>query len=157
MNNLLVYLLKIGLSIGLGLFVGYERDTQHKTAGLRDVALVCLGSTLFTIISLEIAKMMSNYQSLNYDLGRVIAYIIVSIGFLGSGVILKTQDKLSGITTASVLWSVVATGICCGLGLYELAILSALCIYLILKLKYIRIKINSSRKKRRNKRGKKRL
>ena len=53
----LIYLIKIGLALFLGLLVGYEREAQKKTAGLRDILLVTLGATLCSILSLEILKM----------------------------------------------------------------------------------------------------
>lgn len=148
LNEILIYLAKIGLSIILGLFVGHEREGQNKPAGIRDVALVSLGATLFTIVSLEVIKIAQLYQPpVRYDLGRIIAYTIVSIGFLGSGVIIQTKNKLEGITTASVLWSMVAVGLLCGIGLYTLAVISALCVYFLLKLKHIRVQIETTTKK----------
>lgn len=141
-SDLVQYLARLGLSVLLGLLIGYEREGQNKPAGVRDVALITLGATLFGILSLEIMKLCINIQSnviIRYDMGRIIAYTIVSIGFLGSGVIIQNKNKLEGITTAGSLWCAVATGLFCGIGNYILATVSALFVYLILKLKQITV------------------
>lgn len=145
----LAYLGRIILSLALGMIIGYEREGQNKPAGVRDVTLVTLGATLFSIISLELAQIVSTLgMEAKYDIGRIIAYTIVSIGFLGSGVILQNKNKLEGITTAGTLWCAVAIGVFCGLGLYVLAILSGIAIYFVLKLKHISVSFEDNKKRR---------
>ena len=145
----LEYLSKVGLALLLSILVGFEREQSKKPVGLRDIALVTLGATFFAILALELAKIGIQYPShIRYDIGRIISYAVVGIGFLGSGVIMQNKNKLEGITTASTLWAMVGTGLFCGLGLYELALISGLCVYLILKSKHIRITIAKVRKKR---------
>jgi len=140
---------KIGLALALSILVGFEREQNRKTAGIRDVALVTLGATLFSILALELVNIASQFQPpIRYDMGRVIAYTVVGIGFLGSGVIMQTKDKLEGVTTAGTLWVMVATGLLLGIGLYALATISAVCVYLILKSKQFRIIIARRRKRR---------
>ena len=146
------YFIQILLSILLGLFIGFEREQQKKPAGIRDVAIVTLGACLFTIISLEMAIVANQFQQpIRYDIGRIIAYTIVSMGFLGSGAIMRTQDKMEGITTAGVLWIMVSVGILCGLGKYVLAGVSTLSVYCILKLNYFKVKIEPRHVKRKKK------
>jgi len=141
-QELLINIGKLLLSMFLGLFVGYEREAWKKPAGIRDVGIVTLGATIFTIISFEMSKTIFAMQPpVRYDIGRIIAYVIASIGFLGSGVILQQKDKLEGITTASILWAMVGVGILCGMGSYSLAIISCLGLYFLLKLKYLKVKI----------------
>lgn len=138
-------LIKIGLSLLISALVGLEREYHNKSAGLRTCMLVCLGATLFTIIGLEFA------DNPNVDMTRLLYASVLGIGFLGSGVILKHKGSIEGITTASVLWSLVATGLLSGLGKFELAIISGLCIYLILMLKYVKVKFDMKLKKRKKK------
>ena len=142
---ILEYLSKIGLALLMSVLVGFEREQSKKPAGLRDIALVTIGATFFAILALELVTIAGNVR---YDMGRIIAYTVVGIGFLGSGVIMQNKNKLEGITTASTLWAMVSTGLFCGLGLYELALISGLCVYIILKSKHIRITIAKTRKKR---------
>jgi putative Mg2+ transporter-C (MgtC) family protein len=143
MTELLIHLTKIGIAVVLGIFLGWEREQSHKNAGLRTTTLVMLGATLFTIISIILREVEGNY-----DIGRIIAYAVVGIGFLGTGIIAKGKNR-AGVTTASLLWAVVGIGILCGLGEFALAVISSLVIYFILKLKYIRIKITAINKKKR--------
>jgi len=129
----LIYLYRIGVSLLLGALVGLEREKQDKPAGLRTVMLVCLGATLFTIIALDFGK---TYNAIGEGL-RIIAYTIASMGFLGSGVVIQHKGNVEGITTASILWVIVAVGILCGEGNFTLAIIATIAIYGILKLKYL--------------------
>ena len=132
-----IYIFRILLSLLLSGLIGWDREKNEKNAGMRTVMLVCLGATLFTIISLYLKTDLYLGGPVRYDIGRLIAYTITSIGFLGSGVIIQHKGNVEGITTASVLWSIVSVGILCGLGLYILAIVTTLSIYLILKSKYV--------------------
>ena len=131
------YLIKIGLSLLLSSLIGSERERNDKPAGLRTIMSICLGATLVVIFSLELSKTIK----LDFDIMRAIAYYLVAIGFVGGGIIGKDKrNKTEGITTASILLPVTLTGFFCGLGIYEMAITTALCIYGILMLKYVKIK-----------------
>lgn len=136
---MLDYIVKIFVSGLLSSFIGLEREKSDKPAGLRDVMLISLSGTLFTIISQLLAAHV--LPGTRYDIGRIIAYSIAGIGFLGSGVIIQHRGNVEGITTAALLWSVIGLGILVGLGEFQLAVVAALFIYFVLKLKEIRIKI----------------
>ncbi len=142
MDILLIQILKLTLSVLLGLFIGFERTQQNKPTGMRDVALVSLGATLFAIIGLQFSA------PTNMDMTRLLYAPIIGIGFLGSGAILKTKNKTEGITSASVLWAMVAIGLLCGVGDYILALVASIFVYFVLKLKHISIIIKSKRKKK---------
>lgn len=141
------YLIGIGLSLLLSALIGYERESQKKPAGLRDAMLICLGATMFTIISL-ILRDVPTSEGIKYDLGRIIAYTIAGVGFLGGGVMITNKKKIEGITTASMLWAIVGIGILCGMGEYILVTICAGAIYLILKLKHIKIRIETIKNKK---------
>lgn len=102
--------LKVLISTICGAIVGYERELKNKSAGLRTIILICVGSCLFTIGSFVAAKYTG-------DPTRILSTIVTGIGFLGGGVIMQHEDKLVGITTAAFIWVVSAIGILCGLGL----------------------------------------
>ena len=129
---MLIDLIKLGLSLLLSFFIGIEREKQDKPAGLRDIMLISFGTTIFTIIGIK----FMNYSTI--DSFRLLYACILGIGFLGSGVIIKRRKEIEGITTASTLWAIVGIGLLCGIGEYILAIVSALVIYFILKLKYLK-------------------
>lgn len=102
--------LKILIATICGAIVGYERELKNKSAGLRTIILICVGSCLFTVASF----VASQYTG---DPTRILSTIVTGIGFLGGGVIMQHEDKLVGITTAAFIWVVSAIGILCGLGL----------------------------------------
>jgi len=145
----LTYLYRIGLALILSLFIGWEREQQHKGAGLRTISLITLGATLIVITTLrwDIYTELKN----SFDAIRAIAYYLVGLGFMGSGLIRQKGGKLIGLTTASLLLPMSVIGFLCGMGEYTLAIVSTLIIYFILKLKYVKITIAKSRKKRKRK------
>ena len=107
---LLYSLPKILVATICGAIVGYEREKKNKVAGLRTITLICVGSAIFTIASLILAQLG------NGDPTRILSTIVTGIGFLGGGVIMKTEDKIVGITTAAFIWVVSAIGIICGMG-----------------------------------------
>jgi len=141
------YLIGIGLSLVLSALIGFERETQDKSAGLRTTMLICLGATLTVIFTLELVK-IALPLNMSFDMIRAIAYYLCAIGFVGGGIIYGCGNKLKGITTSALLLPVSVIGFFCGLGIYPLAIISAICVYLILKLKYVKVKIEKIKKKR---------
>jgi len=116
----------------LGGIVGFERERSGKVAGLRTHALVSLGAALLSLISVRLFLM---YPSVNGEFGfdyHLIANIVVGIGFIGAGTILRRDNRIEGTTTAASLWVVAAIGIASGLGLYAEAIFTTLIVYVIL-------------------------
>ncbi len=150
----IIHIIKIALTLILSAIIGWEREQNKKTVGVRDLILVTLGATIFSILALELVNLASTFsQPVRYDFGRIIAYTIIGIGFLGSGIIVQNKNKVEGVTTAGTLWAMVSVGLLIGIGQLGLAILTAGCIYFILKLKYIRVKFTGGgryEKKRRN-------
>ena len=114
--------IKIGLAAVVGGIIGAEREYRNKTAGLKTIVLICIGSTLFTILSYQIGN----------EPDRIAANIITGIGFLGAGVIFKDEGKVSGITTASTIWMTAALGMCIGIGNYVLTFIMILAVLMVL-------------------------
>jgi len=94
----------------LGALVGAERQWRQRTAGLRTNwnALVAVGSAMFV--------MMGGLIGGDGSQGRVAAYVVSRIGFLGGGVILKDGFSIRGLNTAATLWCTAAIGTLAGLG-----------------------------------------
>ena len=116
-------ILKILLSIALGSLVGVEREARGKPAGLKTHAIICLASTIFSIISI-------NYFTKDY--ARMISNVLTGMGFIGAGAIIASGRKVVGITTATTLWITTAIGIAVGIGFYFLAIISTITVLIIL-------------------------
>jgi putative Mg2+ transporter-C (MgtC) family protein len=117
--------IKIILALIIGGIIGAERERHNKAAGLRTMILICIGSCLFTIFSL---KMTGD----KYDPTRIASNIVVGIGFLGAGVILREGGRITGLTTAATIWLTAALGMGIGSGQYLLVALAALLVTIVL-------------------------
>ncbi|UCB60372.1 MAG: MgtC/SapB family protein [Candidatus Bathyarchaeota archaeon] len=126
MNIELEFVARLILGFILSGFVGLEREVSLKPAGLRTHILVGLSSTLLTILSIDAFP--------GSDPARVAAAIIIGMGFVGAGTILKTGERVIGLTTAATLWTVVSIGVAIGVGYYLLAIVVTALGVLVLKL-----------------------
>jgi len=137
------YLLRLGLTLFLAAIIGLEREREDKPAGLRTTIFVSLGACLAAILSLELVKIFNQLegQNLRFNFARIAAYTIAGIGFLGGGIIMKKEKRLEGITTAAVLWLLVINSLLIGYGSYLLGTIVGLSTFLILKLKYVEIKL----------------
>lgn len=126
----LLVLKRLALALLLGGIIGYEREKAHKVAGLRTHTLVCVASALISLVALyglgESGKTSADASA------RIIANILVGIGFIGGGAILRTESRILGTTTAATLWTVAAVGIAVGVGFTYAAIAVTLISYLIL-------------------------
>lgn len=114
---------KIIVSIICGSILGFEREYRNKTAGFRTIILICLGSTIYTMVS-ESAMGESD--------DRIAANIITGVGFIGAGVIFKDNISITGLTTAAVIWVAAAIGMVAGAGDYWLALLLSLIVLIVL-------------------------
>ena len=123
-------LLSLLISAVLSLIIGLEREYYAKSAGLRTIALVGVGATLFTLVSREGVWVIAG-GSASVDAARVAAQIVSGIGFLGAGVIFVRRDAVRGLTTAATVWFVAAVGMACGADLWLLGA-AATGLYLIL-------------------------
>lgn len=122
--------MRIFLSILLGGIVGMERGMKNRPAGLRTYMLVCLGACIVMITNQYV------YQVLGVgDPVRMGAQVISGIGFLGAGTIIVTaRNQIKGLTTAAGLWASACVGLALGIGLYEVALLGSVSIFIILTL-----------------------
>lgn len=117
--------LQLILAVVLGGLVGLEREWKRKEAGLRTFALVCFGSTLFTILAIESFGLLASDQ-VSFDPSRIIGQLVVGIGFLGAGVIIFRERHVEGLTTAAGLWVTAAIGAALGFKFYTIAVFAAL-------------------------------
>lgn len=102
--------------------MGLERELKQKSAGLKTNILICLGSTLFTMISIAISRANVEVGGLPGDPGRIAAQIVSGIGFLGGGAIIQSRATIHGLTTAATIWLVAGLGVAVGMGYGPLAL-----------------------------------
>ena len=116
----------------LGGLIGFERESHGKDAGVRTYALVCLGSALMMIVSVQIYEAFKGTVSV--DPSRIAAQVVSGIGFLGAGAIIREHQigGVKGLTTAAGIWAASGIGLACGMGLYHPAVLTTIFTLLIL-------------------------
>ncbi len=121
-------MLRIIASIVLGGVLGMERGLKNRPAGLRTYILVCMGACIVMVTNQYV------YQAFETgDPVRMAAQVISGIGFLGAGTIIVTpRNRIKGLTTAAGLWAAACTGLALGIGLYEVALIGGLAIFLVL-------------------------
>lgn len=128
--------LRLFLSFVVGAAIGMEREYRSKAAGLRTMIVICLGSTIFTEISISIGTGSPD---------RIASNIVTGVGFLGAGVIFKDGLSINGITTATTIWIAAALGMAVGAGEYGIAIAGSLIALLVLTL-FEKVKLFISRR-----------
>lgn len=107
-------IVKAVLALVSGIILGYERESKDKSAGLKTITLISVGSCLFTILSANFSGEGDNFA--------IAAGIISGIGFLGAGVIYKQGFSIYGLTTASIIWVSAAIGMAIGFGEFYIAL-----------------------------------
>lgn len=111
--NRIDFAIRMFAALFFGAAIGLERQWRQRMTGLRTNGLVAAGAAMFVMIGGLIAGEGSQ--------GRVAAYVVSGIGFLGGGVILKHGLHIRGLNTAATLWCTAAVGMVAGLGRVDLA------------------------------------
>ncbi len=119
-------LLSIILAVVFGAAIGLEREISGKSAGLRTNLLICLGATVFTIISRNMGD--GEMDSIT----RIAGQVVTGVGFFGAGAIIQDRGGVHGLTTAATIWLVASVGMACGAGYYKLAMLTTVAALVIL-------------------------
>ena len=109
----------------IGVALGLNRDLHGKPTGVRTLGLVGLGSALAV---LAIAQVSSA------DASRVIQGIVTGIGFLGAGVIVRSDQgqHVHGLTTATCVWLTACIGAACGIAAWPIILLTIPIVFVIL-------------------------
>jgi putative Mg2+ transporter-C (MgtC) family protein len=108
-----------------GAIVGVERERNDKPAGLRTLVLICVGSAVFTMVSMSPALGLR-------EPARVAAQIVTGVGFLGAGSIIREASGVIGITTAATVWATAGVGMVVGAGYAAAGVTLSLVILLTL-------------------------
>jgi len=122
------------LAVALGAGIGFQRERAGKTAGVRTHILVSSGAALFTLVSIY------GFSDAVIDISRVAAGVVVGVGFIGAGVILRGQreEEVAGLTTAATIWITAAIGLAAGAGMYLVSVIATAIIIGVLLLPKIR-------------------
>jgi putative Mg2+ transporter-C (MgtC) family protein len=112
------------LAAFLSMIIGLDRERRHRPAGLRTHMLVGIGACLFTLLSIHAFP--------GSDPARIASQIVVGIGFLGAGTIIRRDSTVHDLTTAATIWATAAVGMAVGAGAWFLALSATLIIWIVL-------------------------
>lgn len=112
-GNELDFLIRLAVCFVCGAVIGVERELRNKPAGISTHNFVMAGACLFTFVSITLDPNSP---------ARIAAQVVSGVGFLGAGMILKSEgDKVRNLTTAAAVWFAAAIGMAIGLGWYLIA------------------------------------
>ncbi len=132
------FLFRLVIATLLGTIIGYERKLRVKEAGLRTHAIVALGASLITMLSI--------FAFDGGDKSRVAAQIVSGVGFLGAGMIMFKRQSVHGLTTAAGIWVTAGVGMAIGAGMYILGVGTAVLIVIIQYVLHLPLKILKKKK-----------
>lgn len=121
------HLINLGAAYGLALPIGWDREKEERSAGIRTFPLVAVASCGFVLIAIGVLGRESTGQA------RILEGLITGVGFIGGGAILKHGGQASGTATAASLWATGALGAAVGYGLYDIAVFLSLATFLTLR------------------------
>ena len=105
--TLLDFTIRIACAVGLGFFIGLERQLTGQVAGIRTNILVGLGACAFSLFSILVDAP---------DETRIAAQVVTGVGFLCTGIIFKEGLSIRGLNTAATIWCTAAIGVLCSSG-----------------------------------------
>jgi len=117
-----VIVLRFGITFVLSLIFGLERQYSHKPIGFGTYTFVAIGSTSLAIIAVALGFEHSI---------PLLSAIVTGIGFLGAGALIKTNDKIFGLTSAASIWAFAIFGLTIGIGEYVIGLLLYLMIWIV--------------------------
>lgn len=131
-NQELVFIFRIVLATLCGGVIGIERQLRTKSAGTRTHIMIAIAACLIMIISKYGFSDITLSDGLRWDVSRVAAGIVTSLGFLGGGLFFTgKQGYVSGITTAAGLLVTLGVGMAIGAGMYVVSIFTTVFVSLI--------------------------
>ncbi len=122
----IIFVQRLFLAVICSSFIGYERKSKMKEAGIKTHCIVGLASCLLMVIS-----KYGFTDAVSGDGSRIAAQVVSGIGFLGAGMIFVKNDMVSGLTTAAGIWATAGVGMAIGAGMYEVGIITSVMIVII--------------------------
>lgn len=124
------FAIKLGLCLLLGALIGVERELRNKPAGISTHCFVMAGACLFTFVS-TVADPNSP--------ARIAAQVVSGVGFLGAGMILKSNENtIKNLTTAAAIWFAAAIGMAIGIGWYVIAVMASVYAIIVPRIPHVR-------------------
>jgi putative Mg2+ transporter-C (MgtC) family protein len=129
-GNELDFAIRLGLCLVFGTMIGVERELRNKPAGISTNCFVMAGACLFTFVS----------QSIDPNSpARIAAQVVSGVGFLGAGMILKSEaGTVKNLTTAAAIWFGAAIGMVIGFGWYLVGALATVYAILVPRIPHVK-------------------
>ncbi len=140
--------IRMALAVVFGALIGLERSIKRKGFGISSNAILCLASCTISILQIQsvdilvdVVKQNSALASIiSMDITRYGAQVISGVGFLGAGIIVFRERKVSGLTTAVMMWNVTIIGLVIGMGFLTIAFINLVATLLVLALAHFKRK-----------------
>lgn len=124
------FAVKLTLCLLLGTLIGVERELRNKPAGISTHCFVMAGACLFTFIS-TVADPNSP--------ARIAAQVVSGVGFLGAGMIIKSENNsVRNLTTAAAIWFAAAVGMAIGIGWYAIAVIGSIYAVIVPRIPHVK-------------------
>lgn len=115
-NYLETIALPFGLTFIIAFLIGFERQNIGKAAGISSHVLIAVCSCAIAIMQQQVDGGQSG------DGQRIIAQLVTGVGFLGAGVIMKSEKTVKGLTTATTVFACAIIGLILGSGFYAIGL-----------------------------------
>jgi putative Mg2+ transporter-C (MgtC) family protein len=116
---------RLGVATLVGVLLGLNRDLHGKSTGVRTLGLVSLGSAL---------AVLSIHAATGTEESRVIQGIVTGVGFLGAGVIVRSEKghHVHGLTTAACVWVTACVGAACAIAQWQIVVIGVVLVLILL-------------------------
>ena len=120
--ELVVIVVRFAVTFILSFLFGIERQYSHKPIGFGTYTFVAIGSCSLAVIAVALGFEHSI---------PLLSAIVTGIGFLGAGALIKTNDKIFGLTSAASIWTFAIFGLIIGIGEYTIGVMLYLLIWIV--------------------------
>lgn len=125
--EMLSHVVSLVVAYVLALPIGWNREREERSAGIRTFPLVAMAACGFVLVAIGVLGADSPGQA------RILEGLITGVGFIGGGAILKHGTQALGTATAASLWATGALGAAVGYGLYDIAVILSVATYVTLR------------------------
>lgn len=125
--EVLSHVINLVVAYALALPIGWNREREERSAGIRTFPLVAMAACGFVLVAIGVLGKDSSGQA------RILEGLITGVGFIGGGAILKHGTQALGTATAASLWATGALGAAVGYGLYDIAVILSVVTYVTLR------------------------